>query len=838
MSRKNFVSLSVLLTLVCALAAFSQDEPKKVAAEVTVYANDPVYKELRSLSAATDVFSGDYGIVNNLALKKDAGVFLLKSGEVYFTKSVQGRTVGAVFIGSGEFQLTPPTEVEKKSLAIFTDAPDIKESFSGLTIFFTDDTMATIQTSPNATMGKGGPQVEKARAVWKDKEDVLRKTFHYNMSSRTLADIYAPARKGFFYGFIDGDKFGKLVYQVDPIGLSEVYPEQVELTSYGENTGGIWTAFHLADEYKKGTANSWQDRRSYDIKNHTIDATVNGTRLIVSDEITLQMREANARFLPFDLYGSLRVKSVKDENGSALVFIQEKKEEDSDFGIILPDAKEVGKPFKIKVEYDGTEALREAGTGNFILIPRSTWYPNNPNSAFGDRATFDLTFHYPKKYVMVGVGSKMGEEKVEGDQKVSKWSSEGVELAVAGFNYGDFKAKELKDADTGLNLEVYANRVLPDEIKDLQQRIEQLQGAGNGGATATTLGSLNTASMSDTVLNQAQNATRIYNSFFGKLPYKRVAMTQQPAINFGQAWPSLVFMPYTAFFDDTYRVQIFGLRGGTDSFWHEVGAHEVAHQWFGHVVGWTSYHDQWMSEGFAEFSTSLYVQYVKKDMAKFLQFWEDHRRQIIEASPATKGRKPFTVGPVTQGYRLNNARTGSIARFMIYPKGAFILQMIRMMMYDNRGGTRDDRFAKMMQSFLTAHYNGDISTEDFKKAVEANMTPAMNVDKNGKMDWFFDEWVYGTEMPSYKFTYSLTSGEGGKPMLNAKLTQSGVSDNFVMLVPIYVDFGNGWTHLGSATMVGNTSADLNNLALPSTPKRVAVAALQDVLAERIENVKQ
>jgi hypothetical protein len=136
-----------------------------------------------------------------------------------------------------------------------------------------------------------------------------------------------------------------------------------------------------------------------------------------------------------------------------------------------------------------------------------------------------------------------------------------------------------------------------------------------------------------------------------------------------------------------------------------------------------------MSEGFAEFSTSLYVQYVKKDTAKFLQFWEDHRKQIVESSPATNGRKPYTVGPVTQGYRLNSAKTGNIARFMIYPKGAFILHMIRMMMYDNRGGTRDNRFAKMMQDFLAAHYNSDISTEDFKKAVEASMTPAMNIDK-------------------------------------------------------------------------------------------------------------
>ena len=37
--------------------------------------------------------------------------------------------------------------------------------------------------------------------------------------------------------------------------------------------------------------------------------------------------------------------------------------------------------------------------------------------------------------------------------------------------------------------------------------------------------------------------------------------------------------------------------------------HESSHQWWGHRVGWKSYHDQWLSEGFAEFSGLFYVQY-------------------------------------------------------------------------------------------------------------------------------------------------------------------------------------------------------------------------------------
>ncbi|MGH7784268.1 MAG: M1 family aminopeptidase, partial [Candidatus Binatia bacterium] len=259
--------------------------------------------------------------------------------------------------------------------------------------------------------------------------------------------------------------------------------------------------------------------------------------------------------------------------------------------------------------------------------------------------------------------------------------------------------------------------------------------------------------------------------------------------------------------------------------------------WWGHMVGWTSYHDQWMSEGFAEFSASLYIYYVQKDLSKFIDFWEKQRKEIVEASPATRGRKPFTVGPVTQGYRLNNAKTGSIARVMIYPKGAFILHMIRMMMYDHKSGG-DAKFQEMMKDFLATHSSQDVSTEDFKHAVEKHILPVMDVDKNGKMDWFFDEWVYGTEMPSYKLTYSLTPSANGKTMLNGKIEQSGVSKDFVMIVPLYADFGSGWAHLGRVTMVGNTAIDLKNIALPAAPKKLAVAPLDDVLSEKIENTKQ
>jgi len=100
---------------------------------------------------------------------------------------------------------------------------------------------------------------------------------------------------------------------------------------------------------------------------------------------------------------------------------------------------------------------------------------------------------------------------------------------------------------------------------------------------------------------------------------------------------------------------------------------------------------------------------------------------------------------------LNSAKTGAAYQFLVYPKGAYILHMIRMMMYDQRTG--DTKFQAMMKDFVQTHFNKDVSTEDFKHIIEKHITPAMNVDHTGKMDWFFNEYVYGTEMPSYRFDY-------------------------------------------------------------------------------------
>ena len=211
---------------------------------------------------------------------------------------------------------------------------------------------------------------------------------------------------------------------LEPLGVPGANPEEVALLSYGETDGGLWTAFHRAQEYKQGTASSSEDRRVIDITHHQIDAAIKGSHLTATDRITFRNLIPGTRVVPFDLYRSLRVTGVQDSEGNDLAFIQEDKDDDADFGVIFAKPLEVGKTYQLVVQYDGDEALRDSGGGNFILIPRSTWYPGNANALYAeDRAIFDMTFRYPNKYLFVGTGAPVEPDSRDGDISIAKWSS-------------------------------------------------------------------------------------------------------------------------------------------------------------------------------------------------------------------------------------------------------------------------------------------------------------------------------------------------------------------------------------------------------------------------------
>jgi aminopeptidase N len=262
-----------------------------------------------------------------------------------------------------------------------------------------------------------------------------------------------------------------------------------------------------------------------------------------------------------------------------------------------------------------------------------------------------------------------------------------------------------------------------------------------------------------------------------------------------------------------------------------VAPHEVAHQWWGHMVGFGSYRDQWMSEGFAELSASIFLQNVyAKEPQKFHEFWKDERELLTERNK--EGFRAIDVGPLTMGYRLNSSRTGvNVTRRLIYPKGAYVLHMVRMMMWDRKTG--EQNFKATMQDFARTYANRTATTEDFKAMVEKHMSPEMNLEGNGRMDWFFNEYVYGTALPSYKFEYTFDTGADGDVVFGFKVTQSGVDDKFRMLVPVYLELADGRiVNVGRARLAGNTTVEekVPFKGLKDKPRRALINYNEDVLA--------
>jgi hypothetical protein len=149
------------------------------------------------------------------------------------------------------------------------------------------------------------------------------------------------------------------------------------------------------------------------------------------------------------------------------------------------------------------------------------------------------------------------------------------------------------------------------------------------------------------------------------------------------------------------------------------------------------------------------------------------------------------------GMRLSSSRTGAAAGAVLYPKGAYILHMLRMMWNRDDG---DQAFKVMLRDFVASHRNQPVTTADFQAVVEKHMLPGMDLGGDGTMNWHFRQFVHGTALPGYRLQHTV-SKQDGQTLLSVKITQSNVGDGFVMPVPIYIELQDGRViRLGSATL--------------------------------------
>jgi hypothetical protein len=170
-------------------------------------------------------------------------------------------------------------------------------------------------------------------------------------------------------------------------------------------------------------------------------------------------------------------------------------------------------------------------------------------------------------------------------------------------------------------------------------------------------------------------------------------------------------------------------------------AHEIAHQWWGQAVGWQNYHEQWLSEGFAQYFAAMYAQHLRGTDAFGLVMRQMRKWAMAESDQ----------GPVYLGYRLGHIRGQSrVFRALVYDKGAAVLHMLRRLV-------GDDAFFKGLERFYRASRFKKVGTDDFRVAMEN--------ETGHSLARFFERWIYGFSLPKVKFSYRV---EGNDVVLHAE----------------------------------------------------------------------
>ena len=818
------VDLKGTADLALSLTITAQQTSVTVNEKSAAFANsDAIYRQLRNEGL------GETFRCENFFLSMDVGTFELKSGTLTLLNLVNRFETGAVFVGQGHFTLKPLTTLDKNEMMRRSGSPAAEEDFTEVVFRFTPDQFPQFA----ATFGtRADTPAEAASAFqhWKEKvrhrhevpegltQALLESETIDNVDADVLAAIYNPKHPMFFNAYMHGTTHKDLRFflrtRVGAIPQLDS-PEEVALVNCdgGGMNDGIWYSQHLKSELQAHTASSQEDKRLFATRRYNIETVIGkNNHLFSRATITYEPLVPGERVMKFGLLPTLRATRVSGEKGQDLHFIQENRKEDGSFYAVLDEAPAMGQVHSITVEYGGDKVLSDAGSGSYYIGARESWYPNL--NGFGEKALYDLTFKVPPSNVLISVGKLEGQH-TEAGFAVTHWVTP-VPIAVAGFNYGQYKKIDFPDTITHYEISGYYLPDLPDNLRRFE---------------SSALGGMAPGAMTKYALDQARAQMQVCTLYFGKGPYENIYITEQPNFSFGQSWPNLVYLPISAYIDSTQRWMLFGhIDSKFTGFVQEVTPHEVAHQWFGHGVSWASYHDQWLSEGFAEFAAALFLQQAvgPKWQKDYVEFWERQRVRILDKN--NFGVSPNDAGPVWLGLRLISPRSGQAYQGVTYSKGAYVLAMLRSLMYADIGsaGNPDQAFIDMMHDFMERHREIPASTESFKAVAEKHMTKKMDLQQNGRLDWFFREWVWGTQVPRYNFKYDVQPAEGGKFKVHAEITQSEVDGNFAMLVPLFADFGQGMVRLTQLGIAGNSTKSYT-FVVDRQPKKVALNAYKEIL---------
>lgn len=759
----------------------------------------------KSLYAQIKAFtlSGAKADVTNLVLKRDR-MEMTFTGTFYFAATVDGRLTGAVFIGQGQFKAaTPPSDFERANLKRLLGTEDAVESdFRTAVLRFTDNAADIIGT--NTTQGVVPPEATKLASELDGK--VLQAT-GANISSRLAISILNQEQPGFFFASFADGKRGRFYALLDH---QTRIPTNHFLINAGEkglifkydsdrNNNDVWLAFYSLADYDKGVvaysdANDLIDIHSYRMN---IDLTEPKKRLRTNSIVATSTLSDNVRAINFligeelgetegeRLKKQLFVKSI-NLDGQNLQFVQEEWE--GGFTVFLESAISKDKQLEFQIEMEGDFLQQPEIFGNAVSYPRSTidWIPRH---GYLDRATYDMTFRHPKNLKVTSIGSRISEGPSDDkDTFVTRYEMKHP-VGFATFALGSFKRHNevVKWEKGGKPIPLEFNSIDGIEIQE------------------------------DLMMAEMSNSVRYFHQLFGDYPYETFGATFHP-YPFGQGFASMLLLPRTNYANKE-----------TFSFI----AHETAHQWWGNIVAWRSYRDQWLSEGFAEYSGVVYTS-LRKNPGAAKDLIETMRRTLREP-PITyvgygKG-KLSDVGPLILGHRLATRKTRQAYSGLVYNKGGLVLRMLHFLFTDPNTGD-GQRFYDMMKDFVERYRNKTASTDDFRMVANEHFvrTPIAARYQIKNLDWFFQQWVYQAVLPSYRLEYKIEDQPDGTCVVSGNVLQENAPDKWFMPLPLVLKMGKDQIAHGTVAAYGPSTPF--RIRLPRRPESVELDPNRWVLSEK------
>lgn len=724
------------------------------------------------------------------------------TGTIYFSDPVNGKHTGAVFIGTGNFSApVPDSAFEKANVRRLLKADVVESNFTNAVFRTTDGSLDAF-----ASRAQQATPPAEAQKLAAGHDARIRQETGANLASRMAVSLANAEKPGFFFASFDGGKMDDFSFVFDP-------QTRIPTSNFDLNGGekGIvfhhisslkWSEILMAvynlDDYAKGTVgysdtNDLVDIEAYDTE---IDLRSPKSKIGVRTTIKMTALQDGVSVVPFSLGESLsafenerlkkqlRLSEVKFA-GRAIDFAQEDWE--GGFTVFLPAALKRGDSFEMEMTMHG-DFLEQPDSAAGFSYPRSTtsWYPRH---GYLDRSEYKIKFVHSKKLKVACVGSRLSEApSPENPDHVITQYHMSEPVALVTFALGPFKryneiAKWDGTEDT-LPLEFNSIGTIP--LKE------------------------------DFVVAELSNSVRYFHKLFGAYPYKTYSASYHP-YGFGQGFPSMLMIPST---------------DRANKYTYSFVAHETAHQWWGNIVAWRSYRDQWLSEGFAEYSGVLYTGV--RDSPKASINLIDNMRASLRRPPETqtgvgKGRLN-DVGPIILGHRLNTSKTFGGYQTLVYNKGALVLRMLHFLFTDPSTGVGDP-FYDMMKDFVNRHRNGTASTDDFRVVANEHFakTPIAKLYKLRDLNWFFQQWVYETHLPSFTLEHTIEPQPDGSVLLSGFVLQKDAPDNFFMPLPLLIRFGDNRMAMGTVAALGPKAPF--KIKLPAKPQKVELDPNSWVLSE-------